>query len=269
MRYTKMHGAGNSFALTENLHGELQGEDLSVLALRLCDPKSGPGADGLIVLSPAADADFGMLFYNKDGTPGEMCGNGARCAARYGYEHGLAKDPERICFRATAGLVTGRRIDESRYQVRLNDPSVIDLHRRAEGEDCAYTELGDPGIPHAVAEVEESAFADLAALRERGRRLRHSRAFPRGANVSFACLTGENRVRAITFERGVEDFTLACGTGCGAIAVSLILRGRIPGERVEIEMPGGHLSVSLTRRGDTVRDILLTGPTAVVEEGEL
>ena len=87
--------------------------------------------------------------------------------------------------------------------------------------------------------------------------------------MSFACLTGENRVRAITFERGVEDFTLACGTGCGAIAVSLILRGRIPGERVEIEMPGGHLSVSLTRRGDTVRDILLTGPTAVVEEGEL
>ena len=88
MRYTKMHGAGNSFLLTESLHGELQGEDLSGLALRLCDARTGPGADGLIVLVPAAEADFGMLFYNADGSLGEMCGNGARCLARYGVEHG-------------------------------------------------------------------------------------------------------------------------------------------------------------------------------------
>lgn len=269
MRYTKMHGAGNSFVLTENLHGELQGEDLSVLALRLCDPLTGPGADGLIVLVPAADADFGMLFYNSDGSLGEMCGNGARCLARYGFERGLAHDAQRIRFRATAGLVTGRRITEERYEVRLNDPAVIDLHRAAEGEDCAYVELGDPGIPHAVLEVGPEAFADFDALRERGRKLRHSAAFPRGANVTFACLTGETSVQAITFERGVEDFTLACGTGCGATAVSLILRGRIPGERVEIDMPGGELSVQLRREGDMVRDIFLTGPTAVVCSGEL
>ena len=268
MRYTKMHGAGNSFLVTENLHGELQGEDLSVLALRLCDPAAGPGADGMIVLCPAEDADFGMLFYNSDGSLGEMCGNGARCVARYGWEQGLSPDPSRIRFRATAGIVSGRRIDEALYQVRLNDPSVIDLHRPAEGEDCAYTELGQPGIPHAVVEVGPEAFADLDVLRERGRKLRHSAAFPRGANVTFACPTGENRVRAVTFERGVEDFTLACGTGCGALALLLILRGRLPGERAEIDMPGGHLSVRLTRRGDTAGDILLTGPTALVETGE-
>jgi len=269
MRYTKMHGAGNSFVLTENLHGELQGEDLSVLALRLCDENTGPGADGMIVVIPAADADFGMLFYNSDGSLGEMCGNGARCIARYGLERGLAPDPEHIRIRATAGLVTGRRVSETDYQVRLNDPSVIDLHRLAEGADCAYVELGNPGIPHAVLEVGADAFEDLDALRERGRKLRHSAAFPRGANVTFACLTGENRVRALTFERGVEDFTLACGTGCGATAVSQILRGHIPGETVEIDMPGGHLSVQLHREGDSARDILLTGPTAVVEAGEI
>lgn len=262
-----MHGAGNSFVIVESLHGELQGEDLSVLALRLCDEKTGPGADGMIVVVPAADADFGMLFYNSDGSLGEMCGNGARCIARYGVERGLAPDPE-IRVRATAGLVTGRRVSETDYQVRLNDPSVIDLHRQAEGEDCAYAELGQPGIPHAVVEVGAEAFDDLDALREQGRRLRHSAAFPRGANVTFACLTGGNRVRAITFERGVEDFTLACGTGCGATALSLILRGRIPGETVEIDMPGGHLRVQLRRAGDTARDLLLTGPTAVVERGE-
>lgn len=264
-----MHGAGNSFVLTENLHGELQGEDLSGLALRLC---AASDTDGMIVIMPAAAeiADFGMLFYNADGSLGEMCGNGARCIARYGVEHGLAPDPERIRILATAGLVTARRIDEERYEVRLNDPSVIDLHRPAEacGKicDCAYIELGDPGIPHAVVEIPETGFDDLDALRERGRALRRSPAFPRGANVSFVCRQEKTRVRAITFERGVEDFTLACGTGCGSIAASLILRGVIPGEELTIDMPGGELSVRLRCEGARVRNILLTGPTAVVGE---
>lgn len=273
MKVTGMHGAGNSFLLLENLHHELQGEDLSVLALRLCSPLSGPGADGMIVLVPAGDeADFGMLFYNSDGSLGEMCGNGARCAARYGVEHGLAQDPERIRIRATAGLVLARRISDEQYEVRLNDPSVVDLHRVAtlpEGRfDCAYAELGDPGIPHAVLEVEASAFGDRDALRALGRALRFHPAFPRGANVSFVCVEGGELLRAVTYERGVEDFTLACGTGCGAIALSLILRGRMPGERVRIRMPGGELSVRLRRQGERVCDILLTGPTALVGEYE-
>ena len=269
MRCTKMHGAGNSFVVTENLRGELQGEDLSVLALRLCREQE---ADGLIVVVPAQDADFGMLFYNADGSLGEMCGNGARCLARYGVEHSLAPDPENIRIRATAGLVFGRRISREQYEIRLNDPSVIDLHRPAfDGEklcDCCYVELGNPGIPHAVVAVEASELDDPDRLRRRGRALRFSPAFPRGANVSFVCPTGEGAVRAITYERGVEDFTLACGTGCGAVAVSLALTGRAPDGRAEIDMPGGRLSVALSREGDTVRDIYLTGPTAVVSGGE-
>ena len=267
-----MHGAGNSFLLTEALHGELQGEDLSGLALRLCSPETGPGADGLIVLAPAEEADFGMLFYNSDGSPGEMCGNGARCAARYGVEHGLVRDAADIRIRATAGLVYARRLTEEQYELRLNDPSVVDLHRAASDGtgtvDCVYTELGAPGIPHAVLEVSPDAFGNLPLLRERGCALRHSPAFPKGANVSFVCVTGPKRLRAITYERGVEDFTLACGTGCGAAALAMILRGRIAGEEVGIDMPGGHLSVRLRREGDTVRDLLLTGPTAVLGEGE-
>ena len=270
MRCTKMHGAGNSFLLTESLGGELAGEDLSGLARRLCSPRTGPGADGFILLLPdEGGADFSMLFYNSDGSLGEMCGNGARCVARYGLEHGFSPDPERIRFRATAGLITARRIDRERYEVRLPDPSVIDLKRQAEGERCCYVELGDPGLPHAVVEVPETAFDDLDALRERGRRLRHSGAFPKGANVSFVCILGENRVRAITFERGVEDFTLACGTGCGSIAVSLSLLGRVTDAPIEISMPGGELRVSLRREGERVTDLLLTGPTAVVEVGEV
>ena len=269
MRYTKMHGAGNSFLILENLRQELKGENLSDLALRLCSPHSGPGADGLIVLQPDREADFAMDFYNSDGSLGEMCGNGARCVARYGVEHGLAPDPEHIRFRAAAGMIRARRIDEIRYEVRLPDPSVLDLLRTTGEGFCSYVELGDPGLPHAVVEVPAAAFGDPDALRERGRALRHNPVFPKGANVSFVCLTGENSVRAVTFERGVEDFTLACGTGCGAIALSLILRGRIPGNQAEIDMPGGHLSVTLRREGDSARDILLTGPTAFVEAGEL
>ncbi len=263
-----MHGAGNSFILTENLRGELKGEDLSGLALRLCHPETGPGADGMIVLVPAADADVGMLFYNDDGSTGEMCGNGARCLARYAVEHALARDDQDVRILAPAGLVHARRIDRELYEVRLNDPSVVDLHREAEGEECAYVELGDPGIPHAVVEVPLSAFDDLDALRGRGRALRHSRAFPRGANVSFACPTGGGAVRALTFERGVEDFTLSCGTGCGAIAVSLLLRGRLEAPAAVIDMPGGRLSVTLRREGDSARELRLTGPTAVVAEGD-
>ena len=268
MRYTKMHGAGNSFVLIEDPRGEHRGEDLSVLALRLCDEKSGPGADGLIVVTRAEGADMGMLFYNSDGSAGEMCGNGARCLARWGREHGRVRDAGDIRILAPAGEVRARRITEELYEVRLNDPSVIELEREAEGERCSYVELGEPGIPHAVVEADEDAFSDLDTLRERGRKLRRSAAFPKGANVSFVCPLGGRRVRAITFERGVEDFTLACGTGCGAIAVSLLLSGRIAGESVTVDMPGGELSVSLRKAEGRAFDLLLTGPTAVVGEGE-
>ncbi len=269
MRYTKMHGAGNSFLILEDLHGELRGEDLSDLALRICSPLTGPGADGMIVLKPDREADFAMDFYNNDGSVGEMCGNGARCVARYGLEHGLSPDPERIRFRAAAGLILARRVSRERYEVRLPDASVVDLYRTTGEGFCSYVELGRPGLPHAVVEVPLAAFDDPDALRERGRALRHNPAFPKGANVSFVCLTGEERVRAVTFERGVEDFTLACGTGCGAIALSLILRGRIPGDSAEIHMPGGVLTVRLRREGSRVLDLLLTGPTALVGSGEL
>ncbi len=271
MRYTKMHGAGNSFLLTEDLRGELRGEDLSVLARRLCEEKTGPGADGLIVLERADDADVGMLFYNADGSLGEMCGNGARCLARYCAEQGLAADPEHIRIRSTAGLVLGRRISEEQYQIRLNDPSVIE-HRDVPLADrtiaCTYVELGDPGIPHAVTEVSPEDLEDLDALRPLGRTLRRSPVFPRGANVTFLCFDGPDSVRAVTFERGVEDFTLACGTGCGASAVSLAAAGRLAGNTLTIHMPGGTLFVAFRREGDRICDLLLTGPTCMVETGD-
>ena len=272
MKYTKMHGAGNSFVIVEDFHNELAGADLPRLAVHLC-AQGEKKTDGMMVVCPSAPpADFGMLFYNNDGSVGEMCGNGARCICRYGYEHGYAPDPEKICVQATAGLVTGRRLTQELYEIRLNDPTVIDLHRKAEAlgkeYDCAYIELGDPGLPHAVVLAKEADFEDMDLLREKGRALRRSAAFPKGANVTFVLPLGGKNVKAITFERGVEDFTLACGTGCGATATALILRGVIPGSEVQLDMPGGHLSVTLTADGSFARNLLLTGPTAVVGEYE-
>lgn len=263
MKFVKMHGVGNDFVIINMTEEKIDIESIPALARKLCDRRMGIGADGLMLVdTPECGGDFRLRFYNADGSMGEMCGNGARCIARYGYEHGLAGETQRI--ETTAGLVTGQRISETMYRVRLNDPSVTDRHRIAEGYDCFYTELGDPGIPHAVVLLQDWDEMPENELRKLGRALRFSPAFPKGANVNFVKLTGENKVKAITYERGVEDFTLACGTGSGSIALALTLSGKASGE-VKIRMPGGELCVSLDPDG---KNIFLTGPTCVVYEGE-
>ena len=272
MRFTKMHGAGNDFILLDNRGAQLSPDAVPALAQRLCAMHTGLGADGLMLIVPARQGgDYGMRFYNADGTVGEMCGNGARCICRYGYEHGLAGERQRV--ETDAGLVVGERIDARRYRVRLNDPSLLQLHRTVSVDgldfDCAYLELGRPGLPHAVLLLPDWDAWALPDLRRLGAALRSSPAFPRGANVSFVRLLGPDRLKAVTFERGVEDFTLACGTGSGSIVAALTLLGLVSGHEVAVEMPGGTLSVSLSVEADRVHDIFLTGPTCVVCEGEL
>lgn len=268
MKFTKMHGAGNDFIIINNIVENIPENELPALAMSLCDRRMGIGADGIMLTSsPLVGGDFRLLFYNSDGSIGEMCGNGARCIARYGFENGLSGESARI--ETTAGLVIGERISETMYRVRLNDPSVIDLHRAVKlGDavyDCAYVELGCPGIPHAVVSWPKLPENEL---RELGRSLRHAPEFPKGANVNFVKPDGENGVKAITFERGVEDFTLACGTGSGSIAATMALMGRVSGENTRISMPGGDLYITLTVENGTVHDIFLTGPTCVVCTGE-
>ena len=272
MKITKMHGAGNDFVIVDKRDGSLRREALPTLARRLCASHTGVGADGMMVVIPAEKGgDYGMLFFNSDGSLGEMCGNGARCICRWGCEHGLACERQRV--ETTAGLVTGERVDRSRYRVRLNDPSLIDLHRtvRVDGTvyDCAYVELGDPGIPHAVLLLPDWDVRERESLRALGAALRNDAAFPKGANVSFVKRSDPDAVKAVTYERGVEDFTLACGTGCGSIAAALALSGLTSGGALKVIMPGGELSVSLTNDAGVIRDIFLTGPTCVVLEGEV
>ena len=270
MRFTKMNGAGNDFIILNNLTEHLPIPSLPGLARVLCRRHMSIGADGLMVVeAPAQGGAYRMLFYNADGSEGEMCGNGARCICRYGYENGLAGEEQRV--ETASGLVTGRRIDRRSYRIRLTDPTVIDLDRPVEADGviypCAYIELGTPGLPHAVIPMENLAARTMDELRPLAAALRRHPSFPKGANVNFYNLTDPDRLQELTFERGVEDFTYACGTGTGSVVLALTLRGLVSGDDVAVAMPGGQLRITVDREGDAVRNLYLTGPTNIVCEG--
>lgn len=268
MKFTKMQGAGNDFIIIDNRDGNISRSAYPVLAARLCSRRLSLGADGLMFIeAPSRGGSFRMVFYNNDGTEGEMCGNGARCISRWGYEHGLSEG-ECVLVETVSGIVVGERRSERQYTVRLNSPSVIDLHRDVFGFDVSYVELGVPGLPHCIVPYAGLDTEDRGKLKELGARLRWYEGFPKGANVTFCELKGENEVRAITFERGVEDFTLACGTGSGSTALALMLRGLVSGDNTKITVPGGDLFVTVKqeKRG---WGVYLTGPTTKVAEGEI
>lgn len=256
MEIYKYCGAGNDFVLIENLDGALSPEQLSALAKRLCTRRFSIGADGLIAIERAENGgDCKMRFFNNDGSTAEMCGNGARCLCRHCYDFGLSGAVQRI--ETPAGLVSGTRIAEDQYRIRLNPPTAVRMNLTVEGMTCDYLELGENGIPHAVVLTEPDAPRD--ALRELARRLRYAAAFPRGANVDLCQLAGENVVRLLTYERGVEDFTLACGTGAGATVAALTLRGLVSGDATRVQADGGLLTVD--SHGN---DLFLTGPAVRV-----
>ena len=169
--------------------------------------------------------------------------------------------------------MTGHRIDQRLYRIRLNDPTTVRLDAPVVIDgvryECSYLELGDPGLPHAVVPYPNLAQADENALRELGRKIRFYPEFPKGANVNFCELTGENEVFERTFERGVEDFTYACGTGTGSVVTVLTLQGKVSGHGVQVDMTGGRLVIDAERVHSHIASLYLTGPTNVVCRGEV
>ena len=259
MKVYYMNGAGNDFMVMDARENE--DRDFSALALKYC---AITGADGFMAVGKSETADFRLHFYNSDGTRGEMCGNGARCICRFAHDMGIA-GPE-MTVQTDAGLVPGKRIDENRYRVKLNNPSILDLSRKG---DIAYAELGDPGVPHAVAEYTGDLWGDKERLKEQMRALRFDPAFPKGANVNFYQVIGEDEVRMLTFERGVEDFTLACGTGTGSTAAVMWRKGLLTGNVLTAHNPGGTLKITVDGEGETVTSISLEGPTEIVRVYDL
>lgn len=258
MEIWHMNGAGNDFLVMAH-DGHVP--DLSDTAKRLC---ARYGADGLMAIGTSEKADFRLHFYNSDGSRGEMCGNGSRCVCRFAYDHGYVG--ERMCVETDAGMVYGRRLTESEYLVHLNPPSVLQLHRK---ENAAYVELGDPGLPHAVVEIPGLTWEQRDGLRAQAKALRYDRDFPKGANVNFYTWLDEGRIRILSYERGVENYTLACGTGSGATAAVLWAQGKLPTGQLTVENPGGTLTLTVGGTDGRVTELSLRGPTEITEMFEL
>jgi len=249
-----MNGAGNDFMVIDARKIRL---DFPLVAKKLC---AMTGADGFMAIDNSEKADFKLHFYNSDGSRGEMCGNGSRCICRFAYDQGIAG--ESMIVETDAGLVPGQRLSESQYLVKLNNPSILDLNRKP---DIAYVELGNPGVPHAVLEVPDLNWEMGAELLEHARALRYDPAFPKGANVNFYRWLDDTTVRILTFERGVEDYTLACGTGSGATAVTLWAKGKLPGNSLSVVNRGGTLTLRISASNRKVDTLFLEGPTEVVK----
>ncbi|MFT5874102.1 MAG: diaminopimelate epimerase [Clostridium sp.] len=272
MKFTKMHGAGNDFIIINNIEEKIPVEKLNQIAKTLCQRRLSLGANGLMVVdNPCYGGDYKTRFYNPDGSEAEMCGNGARCIARYGYEKKLAGETPKI--ETKAGMVTGWRQDSHQYKIRLNNPSLIKLEYNLEVDGkkyvCSYLELGNPGIPHGVVKIDGLKDMKEKDLWDLGNKLRYHKEFQKGANINFYEVVGIDEVLEKTFERGVEDFTLACGTGTGSTVAVLTLLGKVSGEHVKVHVPGGELYITIVRDKDQIKEIYLTGPTNIVAEGEI
>ena len=239
MKFWKMNGAGNDFIIINNIEEKIPQKLLSEIAKIVCERHLSIGADGFMVVDkPTAGGDYKMLFYNSDGSIGEMCGNGARCISRYGYETGMAGETQNV--ETTAGMVIGKRLSEELYKVRLNDPEKVILECPVEVDGktypCSYVELGNPGIPHAVVPMKNLKELPDDQLFQLGRKIRHSKEFPKGANVNFYEIIEDDHVYERTYERGVEDFTYACGTGTGSTVTVLTLMKKVSGKGVKVDM---------------------------------
>ncbi len=258
MQVWYMSGAGNDFMVIDARGLTL---DFQQLALDLCKITQ---ADGFMAVDNSQKADFKLHFYNSDGSRGEMCGNGARCVCKFAYDHGIAGADMTV--ETDAGIVPGWRLGENLYRVKLNNPGVLDLNRK---DNAAYVELGMPGVPHGVVEYRGDLWADADQLREPMRQLRFDPAFPKGANINFYQWMDPATVRMLTFERGVEDFTLACGTGCGSTAATLFARGQLPGRVLTAINRGGTLTVPIGDTDGEITSILLEGPAEKVREYQI
>ena len=256
LRFAKMNGAGNDFVLVDNRAGDLRLTRAQIV--RLCDRHRGIGADGVLVLENAANgADFRMRYYNADGGEAEMCGNGARCFARFASR--AAGPRSELSFETPAGVI-GARLQGELVTLQMSDPK--DLCLEPEGENYV-----DSGVPHVVVRVPK---IDEVDVRQRGAELRHSpRYAPRGANANFLEKRGQRSIAIRTFERGVEDETLACGTGVVASAVIFAALENVDGP-IDVAVRGGDtLQVNFQRAGERFHDVTLTGPADFVFDGTI
>jgi diaminopimelate epimerase len=263
--FTKMNGAGNDFILIDNRSQDIRLTPQQIA--RLCDRHRGVGADGIILLTPCVtgDADWAWDFYNNDGGSAEMCGNGARCFAR--YVRRLTGVDKAFSFKTRAGVISARFNKGDTVTVNLTAPQNLRREKISLSTSQHEIHSVNTGVPHAVLFV---ADADKAMVQPVGSEIRYHPHFaPRGTNVNFVQVLGPNSIRVRTYERGVEGETLACGTGvtASALVASEIHNFKSP---IQVQVQGGDtLEVSFEGKGGQFANVALTGPAEFVFEGRM
>ena len=264
LRFTKMNGAGNNFVLIDNRAGEIH-LDRSQIA-RLCDRHRGIGADGILLLEKASNnADFRMRYFNADVGEAEMCGNGARCFARFANK--VADAREKISFETPAGLIAAELTGDL-VRLQMTEPTDLRLNVKLPMADENKTiHFINSGVPHVVIAVSQ---IDDVDVRRAGSAIRHHEMFsPKGANVNFIEKHGPTRIVIRTYERGVEDETLACGTGVVASALVFAALEKVNGPVTIITRGGDELQVGFEKTNNHFRSVTLTGPAEFVFEGTI
>ncbi len=273
--FVKMHGAGNDFIVMDARATDFPFEDVRQRTPDLCHRRTGIGADGILMLRTSDDSDFTMHYLNADGSEAGMCGNGARCLARFAAGLGM---PDKLRF----------HVGKHHYKAEVHDEYVSILFpmkprpvkRVIDGVD--WYEIHS-GTEHVVSVDPKYMKASDATFRKTGCNIRNRiDLFPAGTNVNFASVINQNGLRLVTYERGVEDLTLACGTGAIATAIAHIfinLRSTPPDDKtqfkehhIQVECPGGPLEVSFnhicSKSQSTFENIVLHGPAVAVYQGQ-
>ncbi len=265
VEFFKMTGTGNDFIVVDN-RTDAVGEDRAAFAARWCARRTGVGADGVLLIEPAeGDADFRMRIFNADGSEPEMCGNGARCAARFACVRGIA--PHRMIMQTLAGPVSAE-VGEQKVTIGMGRVGLPEEPVRLDAEGRQWeVHAVESGVPHAIIFTDDLEGAPVEAV---GRAIRRHRYFqPRGTNVDFVRVDGKQSISIRTYERGVEAETLACGTGAIGSAVVAHATGRVSSPPVDVRVPGGTLTIDFRPGADCVTDARLTGDAVFVYEARL
>lgn len=255
INFSKYQGTGNDFVLIDDRDETFPTQNKALIA-HLCHRRFGIGADGLILLQNSQEYDFRMVYFNADGAEGSMCGNGGRCIVRFAHDLGLFASETRFIAVDGAHLA---KVKDNEIHLKMSDVTGVD-------ERDGMTFL-NTGSPHVVRFVEN---LDAFNVVTDGQQIRHHSAFqPGGTNVNYAELLDSDTLFVRTFERGVEDETLSCGTGVTAAALAAHRQRDMPGP-VSVQTLGGHLHVSFSTRPDGgFADIYLIGPAQHVFTGSI
>jgi len=254
IEFYKYQGTGNDFVMIDNRSGFFPKNNVELVA-RLCDRRFGIGGDGLILLENDADTDFKMVYYNSDGNLSSMCGNGGRCLVAFAKYLNIIQN--NCTFIATDGLHHASVAIDGIISLKMIDVSNIKLERD-------YTFM-NTGSPHHVQLVDDLLHYNV---KENGAALRYGDLYGKeGSNINFVKKINDDTFSLRTYERGVEDETLACGTGATAVAIAMNATGQTSANSVKINVEGGKLEVSFDRKGDHFTNIFLIGPAEFVFKG--